>query len=405
MRIHHQTTTNLLRIGLSSSFFLFLLLGNRSGVLITDLALHTDKVGNIAGGIAKSSNKELIPKGRTVHTVVQETDRHVVTLLNGLTDAFHMLRVGFGTLEETAVASQNLIKRVARQVEETLRGVDNGIVGKTGIRDHKVLLGSLEGLDEGEIGIVQDLVGNSLAAGEQTIDGHAFLLVQENSSLLVAEMRTNGALELFVFFLEEGNGLLERLEEEFLADATALGVFAVAFPKDEFGEQFRLIKQKSFDVPALDLLLLAHLAVSFLLLGSRILQVMGSLRDMTEGNRLGGSSSPGKAHSRRLFAVLHELRGVQTTTGGYLLEGASRCLARGHGRDLGLTGVESALLAEEDGVSIGSEDDVSKDVVEVERVRSAGSHGGLRVGAEAIGRGEQRGGNVGISHSRTTRMG
>ena len=80
-------------------------------------------------------------------------------LLDGPADLLDCLRIGLGTLQEAAVASQDLVQGVPRQVEEALRRVHDGIVGKAGIRDDEVLLGGLEGLDEGEVRIVEDLAG------------------------------------------------------------------------------------------------------------------------------------------------------------------------------------------------------------------------------------------------------
>lgn len=146
--------------------FFFLLLGDGCRVLIRHFALDPDKVGHFARGVAEGRNEELIPEGGPVDTVVEQTDGHVVALLDGLADAFDVLGIRLGALQEAAIAAQNLVERVSRQVEETLRSVDDRIVRKAGVGDDKVLLGRLEGLDEGEIGVVQDLVGDSLRGGE-----------------------------------------------------------------------------------------------------------------------------------------------------------------------------------------------------------------------------------------------
>ena len=143
---------------------------------------------------------------------------------------FDVLGVGFRALQETAVASENLVQRVAGEIEETLTGVDNGIVGEGWVGDDKVLLRRLQGLDEGKVRVIEDLVGNALGTGEQAVDaGAGGLFVQEGVGFLVAEVRTDGVLEFLVLFLEESDGLLEGFQQELLADAGALGVFAVAF--------------------------------------------------------------------------------------------------------------------------------------------------------------------------------
>ena len=170
MILNSMCVFHLLDIGHGCQLFLFLLLGDSRRILVTDLALHADKVGDIAIGVAQGGNKELIPKGRSVDTVIQQTDRHVIALFNGLANAFDRLGVRLGALEEAAIAAENLVEAVASQVEETLTGIDNGIVGQAGIRDDKVLLRRLECLDEGKVGIIQDLVGNALRRRQETID-------------------------------------------------------------------------------------------------------------------------------------------------------------------------------------------------------------------------------------------
>ena len=47
--------------------------------------------------------------------------------------------------------------------------------------------------------------------------------------LVVAEVGANGATELIIFFLEEGDGLLERFEKELFADPGSFGMFSVTF--------------------------------------------------------------------------------------------------------------------------------------------------------------------------------
>mmetsp|Transcript_115 Transcript_115/g.260 ORF Transcript_115/g.260 Transcript_115/m.260 type:complete len:208 (-) Transcript_115:660-1283(-) len=150
-------------------FFLFLLfLDNRRRICITNLALDAHKIGNVSSGITKSSNEELIPKGGSIDSVIQQTNTKVVAVFNGISDTFHGLGVCFGPLQKSTVSAKDLIKRVARKVQESLRGINDRIVGKGWIRDHKVLLRRLERLDEGKVGVVQDLVGGALGQGGQS---------------------------------------------------------------------------------------------------------------------------------------------------------------------------------------------------------------------------------------------
>ena len=202
--------------------------GSRIG--IGHLTLDTDKVSDTPIGITQGGNKELIPKGSTINTVIEQTDTHVITLFNSLADTFDRLGVRFRTLQETAVTSQDLVQGVTGQVEETLTGIDNRIVGQGRIRNDKVLLSRLQSLDEGKVGIVQDLVGDTLTGSQETIDiGTRAGLVEELLGTGGSKVLSNGVLELLVFGFEKVNRLLERLEEELLADTRALGVFAVTF--------------------------------------------------------------------------------------------------------------------------------------------------------------------------------
>lgn len=155
-----------LLVGRRGCLFFFLLLDDRSRVGIRDLTLDTNKVGNTAIGISQGGDEELVPEGSSVNTVVEQAHRHVVSLFNGLTDTFDRLGIRLRTLQESAVTSQDLVQGVTSQVEETLTGVDNRIVGQGRIRNDKVLLSRLQSLDEGKVGIVQDLVGDTLTGGQ-----------------------------------------------------------------------------------------------------------------------------------------------------------------------------------------------------------------------------------------------
>ena len=85
-------------------------------------------------------------------------------LLSHLLDC---LGVGVRALQEPAVPPKHLRKSVTRQAEEALSSVHDGVVGEGGVGDDEVLLGGLEGLDEGEVGVVKDLVGRGGIFGDQ----------------------------------------------------------------------------------------------------------------------------------------------------------------------------------------------------------------------------------------------
>ena len=227
-----------------SVVLLFLLLGDGSSILVTDLALHTNKVGNVSASVTKCGDEELIPEGGTVDTVVQQAHRQIITLFNSMSNTFNSLGVSLGTLQETAITSQNLIQGVSGKIEKALGGVDDRVVGKRWVGDDKVLLGSLQSLNETEIRIVENLVGGTLRGSDQSGIGALAtgILSQQLLSLIITQVASERVAELLVLFLEESNGLLKRFQKELFTDAASLGVFTVALTalnktgirKDEF---------------------------------------------------------------------------------------------------------------------------------------------------------------------------
>jgi len=218
-------------IGVGGGLLFFLLLRNGGRVFVRNLALDPHEVGDVAAGIAEGGNEELIPEGCTIDAVVEQADGHVVAGFDRLADALGCLGIRFWTLQEATIAAEDLIQRVAGEVEKSLTGIDDRVVGQRGVRDHEVLLGRLEGLDEGEVRVIEDLVGEALRLGKETtgLSGGLAPLVKQLGGSLIAQVGADGAPQLLVFLLEEGDGLLKRLEEELLANARALGVLAVAF--------------------------------------------------------------------------------------------------------------------------------------------------------------------------------
>ena len=63
--------------------------------------------------IPQSCDEELIPEGRPVGSVVQEADCGVGAVFDCATDDVHGGGVRAGTLEEAAVATEDLLGRVA----------------------------------------------------------------------------------------------------------------------------------------------------------------------------------------------------------------------------------------------------------------------------------------------------
>mmetsp|Transcript_6282 Transcript_6282/g.16030 ORF Transcript_6282/g.16030 Transcript_6282/m.16030 type:complete len:213 (-) Transcript_6282:106-744(-) len=172
-------------------------------------------------------------------------------------------------------------------------------------------------------------------------------------------MGTNRGTQLFVFFLEQGDRLLQRFEQELLADARALGVFAIAFT-------------------TFHLLLFAHLAIAgpsiLLLLGGSILQVIGFLRSTFKGHGGGGFGGPRGSHGRRSLRWVVQMGGEQTTSLRHLLQlTIGRHLGSRRGNLVAFTRAHDIvllLLRKENGVTLGRKDDISKNVIQVQGGRS-----------------------------------
>ena len=63
------------------------------------------------------------------------------------------LGVGAGPLEEAAVATDDLVHAVARELEKALTRVDDRVVGQRGVRDGEVLLRRLQRHHEPKVGL------------------------------------------------------------------------------------------------------------------------------------------------------------------------------------------------------------------------------------------------------------
>jgi hypothetical protein len=93
----------------------------------------------------------------------------------------------------------------------------------------------LKGLDERKVGIIENLVGDTLTGGKETIDVSSRAgLVKKLFGLGGPELALDGLLELFVLFLEKSNRLLEGLEEELFTVTRLLGVVLVALTVERY---------------------------------------------------------------------------------------------------------------------------------------------------------------------------
>ncbi len=92
-------------------------------------------------------------------------------------------------------------------------GINNRIIGQGRIGHDKVLLSRLKSLDKAKIGIIEYPIGISTVGCNERVcvgcsAGEVFFF-EEFVGLFVAEVCADGGAEFVVFFLEEGDGLLE----------------------------------------------------------------------------------------------------------------------------------------------------------------------------------------------------
>ena len=94
--------------------------------------------------VPQGCDKELIPKGRAVGFVIEQTNRGIDTFFDSLANDLDGTLIRTRSLQKAAVSAQDLVQGVPRQVEKALTDVDNGIVRQCGIGNGKVLLRSRE---------------------------------------------------------------------------------------------------------------------------------------------------------------------------------------------------------------------------------------------------------------------
>ena len=132
------------------------------------------------------------------------------------------------TLQETTVASQDLVQGIPREVQKALAGVYNWIIRQRRIRDNKVLLGCLERLDKAKVRIIENFTSNTLTGGQQAVRSCCFRrFTNQGSCFFFPEMLFDRAFKFFVLLFEQRDRLLERFEQKLLSDARAFRMFAI----------------------------------------------------------------------------------------------------------------------------------------------------------------------------------
>lgn len=99
-----------------------------------------DEFEDFAVIVFDGRNGEQVPERGTVFFVVQQSATEGFALLERLPETGDVGHVRAGALEESAIASDDLVRRVPGHVEETRAGVQDGQVGLRGVRHHERLL-------------------------------------------------------------------------------------------------------------------------------------------------------------------------------------------------------------------------------------------------------------------------
>lgn len=100
-----------------------------------DVGLNADQVGDDAGVIADGSDGEAVPERGAVLAVVQQLDGDFALFADGAPEEVDGGGIGFGTLEESAVAAEDFGDGIAGEPLEAGIDVDERLVGQSGVGD------------------------------------------------------------------------------------------------------------------------------------------------------------------------------------------------------------------------------------------------------------------------------
>ncbi len=110
--------------------------------------LAGEEIREVAGGVADRCQQQPVPERRAVLAMVADVDFYRAGRTHRRPDPGDNLRVGFRTLEEAAVAADDLLPGVAAQAAEGVVGEDDGIIVQPRVGDDHRHAGSPHGGDE-----------------------------------------------------------------------------------------------------------------------------------------------------------------------------------------------------------------------------------------------------------------
>ena len=100
-----------------------------------DVGLNADQVGDEAGFITDGGDGEAVPERGAVLAVVQQLDGDFALFADGAPEEVDGGGIGFGTLEESAVAAEDFGDGIAGEPLEAGIDVDERLVGQSGVGD------------------------------------------------------------------------------------------------------------------------------------------------------------------------------------------------------------------------------------------------------------------------------
>mmetsp|Transcript_22158 Transcript_22158/g.53030 ORF Transcript_22158/g.53030 Transcript_22158/m.53030 type:complete len:634 (-) Transcript_22158:466-2367(-) len=115
-----------------------------------DVDLDADHEAAGPVDVADRREGEHVPERPPLLGVVEDPDSELLPVLDGLADLVHDPLVGLRALQEAAVAAEHLLAAVPGELQEGVRGEDDGAVRQCRVGDAEVLLDALHGGGEVE---------------------------------------------------------------------------------------------------------------------------------------------------------------------------------------------------------------------------------------------------------------
>ena len=114
---------------LPQSFHFLRLAQGIFGIAATaDIKLGRKEIDQLPGVVVDGGDEQRIPEGRAVLTVIEDLYRNLFACLDGLAHGRHHSAIGFRTLQEAAVRTENVLRLVAGHLDERIVGEYDRII-------------------------------------------------------------------------------------------------------------------------------------------------------------------------------------------------------------------------------------------------------------------------------------